>query len=118
MVQFANDIIAVDERCGGGGGIVHTSKFTSIMMLKIVVCIGSDCAENVFRLVGLGCKRGPGDVDVHLDGGVWALVARCGIRRDQYVKGSCRGVRAEMEQWFDCHGRGWVYVSSLCKNRI
>ena len=31
------------------------SKFASFMMLKIVVCMGSDCIENVFSLVGLGC---------------------------------------------------------------
>ena len=51
FVYFANDIITVDERCGGGGGFVHTSKFASFMTLNIVVCIGSDCIENVFRLV-------------------------------------------------------------------
>ncbi len=34
---------------------MHTSKFASFMMLRIVVCIGSDCIENVFMLVGLGC---------------------------------------------------------------
>ena len=35
------------------------SKFAVFMVLKIVVCIGSDCVENVFgiRLVGLGCSR-------------------------------------------------------------
>jgi hypothetical protein len=74
----------MDERCGGGGGFVHTSKFTLFMMLKIDVCIDSDCIDNVFRLVGLGCRRGPGDVDVCPDSGVWAVVvvARCGIRRE------------------------------------
>ena len=38
------------------GGLVHTSKFTAFMVLKVVVCIGSDSVENVFsiRLVGLG----------------------------------------------------------------
>jgi hypothetical protein len=40
-IQFTNDIITMDERCGGGGGFVHTSKFTLFMMLKVVVCIGS-----------------------------------------------------------------------------
>ncbi len=51
MVEFADDLITVDEWCIGGGGLVHTS-----MVLKVVVCIGSDSVENVssVRLVGLG----------------------------------------------------------------
>ncbi len=106
----------MDERYGGGGGFVHTSKFASFMMLKIVVCIGSDCIENDFRLVGLGCRRGPSNVDVCSDGGVWAVVARCGVRGERNVKWSCCGVRVEMEQWFDCHGRVRVEVPGLCQN--
>ena len=47
---------------------MHTSKSTSFMALKVVVCIGSDSVGNVFsvRLVGLGLggRRGPSDVDV------------------------------------------------------
>ena len=55
---------------------MHTSKFAVFMGLKIVVCIGSDCVENVFRLVGLGCRWGPCDVDVcPANSGVWAVVA-------------------------------------------
>ena len=69
-VDFADDLIIVDERCGGGGGLVHTSKFAMFMVLKIVFCIDSDCVENVFRLVGLGCRRGPDDVDVCPNSGV------------------------------------------------
>ena len=63
---------------------MHTSKFAVFVVLKIVVCIGIDCFENVFsvRLVGLGSKRGPGDVDVCLNRGVWAVVASCGIGRE------------------------------------
>ena len=61
---------------------MHTSKFASFMTLKIVVCIDSDCIENVFRLVGLGCWWGPSNFDVCSNGGVWAVavVARCGAR--------------------------------------
>jgi hypothetical protein len=64
-VEFADDLITVDEWCTGGGGLVHTSKFSAFMALKVVVCIGSDFVENVFsvRLVGLGGRRGPGNVD-------------------------------------------------------
>ena len=63
---------------------MHTSKFAVFVVLKIVVCIGIDCFENVFsvRLVGLGSKRGPGDVDVCPNSGVWAVVASCGIGRE------------------------------------
>lgn len=55
---------------------MHTSKFSAFMSLKVVVCIGSDFVENVFsvRLVGLGGRRGPGDVDVCPDCCVWAVV--------------------------------------------
>ena len=83
-VEFANDLITVDERCIGGGGLVHMSKFSAFMALKVVVCIGSDSVENVFsvRLVGLGGRRGPGDVDVCPNGGVWAMVACCGVVRE------------------------------------
>ena len=54
MVEFADDLITMDERCGGCGGLVHTSKFAMFVALKIVVCIVSDCFEKVFsvRLVG------------------------------------------------------------------
>jgi hypothetical protein len=55
-IEFADDLITVDEWCIGGGGLVHTSKFSAFMSLKVVVCIGSDFVENVFSvsLVGLG----------------------------------------------------------------
>ena len=83
-IEFADDLITVDERCVGCGGLVHTSKLTAFMALKVVVCIGSDSVENVFsvRLVGLGGRRGPGDVDVCPNGGVWAMVACCGVGRE------------------------------------
>ncbi len=83
-IEFANDLITVDERCIGGGGLVHMSKITAFMALKLVVCIGSDSVDNVFSvgLVGLGGRRGPGDVDVYPNGGVWAMVACCGVGRE------------------------------------
>jgi hypothetical protein len=82
LVEFADDLITVDERCIGGGGLVHMSKFTTFMVLKVAVCIVSDSVENVFRvrLVGPGGRWGPGDVDVCPNGGVWAMVACCGVR--------------------------------------
>ena len=66
----------MDEWCIGGGGLVHTPKFSAVMLLKVVVCIGSDFVENVFSviLVGLGGRRGPGNVDVCPNCGVWAVV--------------------------------------------
>ena len=59
-VEFNNDLITVDEWCTVGGGCVHKSKISVFMALKVVVCIVSDFAENVFsvRLVGLGGRRG------------------------------------------------------------
>ncbi len=67
----------MDEWCIGGGGLVHTSKLSAFMALKVVLCIGSDFVENVFRvrLVGLGGRWGPGNVDVCPNCGVWAMVA-------------------------------------------
>ena len=84
LVEFADYLITGDERCIGGGGLVYTSKFTAFMALKVVVCIVSDSVENVFsvRLVGLGGRQGPGDVDVCPNGGVWAMVACCGVGRE------------------------------------
>ncbi len=117
MIQAANDIITVDERCGGGGGFVCTSKFALFMMLKFLICIGSDCVENVFSLGGLGCSWGHGDVDAYSNGGVGTVVVRCGIRGERYVERSCCGVRAEMEQWFDSHGSVGVEITCLCQNR-
>ncbi len=117
LVQFANDIITGDERCGGGGGFVCMSNFALLMMLKVAICISSDCVENVFRLGGLECRWEPGDVDVCPNGGVGTVVVRCGIRRERYVKRLCCGVRAEMGQWFDSHGSVRVEIICLCQNR-
>ncbi len=41
--------------------IAVTAVTAAFMVLKIVVCIVSDCVENVFsvRLVDLGGRRGP-----------------------------------------------------------
>ena len=66
----------MNEWCIGGGGFVHTSKFSTFMLLKVVVCIGSDFVENVFSviLVGLGGRQGPCNVDVCPNCGVWAVV--------------------------------------------
>jgi hypothetical protein len=52
------------------------SKFSAFMSLKVVVCIGSDFVENVFsvRLVGLGGRRAPGNIDVCPNCDVWAVV--------------------------------------------
>ena len=63
---------------------MHTSKFTAFMAWKVVVCIGSDSVQNVFsvRLVGLGGRRGPDDVDVCPNGVLWAMVACCGVGRE------------------------------------
>jgi hypothetical protein len=47
-VEFADDLITVDEWCIGGGVLVHTSKFSAFMVLKVVVCIGSDFVEDDF----------------------------------------------------------------------
>ncbi len=50
VIKFTNDTVAIDEGSGAGGRLVHPSQFTSFVMLKIVVFIGSDCVENIFRV--------------------------------------------------------------------
>ena len=74
----------MNERCSGVRGLVHTSKFAAFVLLKVVVCIGSDFVEDVFsvRLVGLGCRWGSGDVDICPNSCVRAVVVCRGVRRE------------------------------------
>ncbi len=88
------------------------SNVTLFVTLRVVICISSDCVENVFRLGGLGYMQGPGDVDVYPNGGVGAEVARCWVGREKYVKWLYRRVGLEMEQWFDSHGGVRVEITS------
>ena len=55
---------------------MHTSKFAAFVLVKIVVCIGSDFVEGAFSvsLVGLGCRWGSGDFDVCPNGCVAVVV--------------------------------------------
>jgi hypothetical protein len=53
VLKFTNDTVAMDEGGGAGGELVHPSQFAAFVTLKIVVCIGSDCVENIFRVRGL-----------------------------------------------------------------
>jgi len=39
LIEFADDLITVDERCIGCGGLVHTSKLTAFMALKVLAVI-------------------------------------------------------------------------------
>ena len=79
-IKFTNDTVAMDEGGGRGDRLVHPSQFTLFVMLKIVVCIGSDCVENIFRVRGLGGKWWASDVDVCSNGGVGAEVGRIWVR--------------------------------------
>ncbi len=79
-IKFTNDTVAMDEGGGTGDGLVHPSQFILFVMLKIVVCIGSDCVENIFRVRGLGGKWWASDVDVCSNGGVGAEVGRIWVR--------------------------------------
>ena len=55
----------MDEGYREGRGFVlgHMSKFTLFVMLKVVICIDSDCVNNVFRLGSFEHRWGPTDVD-------------------------------------------------------
>ncbi len=80
MIKFTNDAVAMDEGGDTCGGLVHPSKFTPFVMLKIVVCICSDCVENVFRVRSLGWRRWDSDVDIYTNGGVGAEVGGSWVR--------------------------------------
>jgi hypothetical protein len=41
-IEFPDELLPMNERCIGCGGLVHTFKFTMFMALKVFVCIGSD----------------------------------------------------------------------------
>jgi hypothetical protein len=62
VVEFSNDLITMDEGGGGGVWLVHMSKFVTFMTLKVVVCIGSDGAEDVFSGDGLGSRGWASDI--------------------------------------------------------
>ena len=100
---------------------MHTSKFTMFMALKVVVCIGSDSVENVFsvRLVGLGGRRGPGDVNVCPNGGVHQWWHAVGLGENEMSNGC-----AVESEWRWNNGStaigalgGWIKVAGLCKSR-
>ena len=75
VVDFTNDIVTINKWEGVGGWLVHTSKFVTFMMLKkVVVCIGSDGVEDIFRGGVLGRRWWANDVYVCTDGCVWADV--------------------------------------------
>ena len=57
VVEFADNIVTMNKRGGVGGWLVHSSKFSSFVALKVVVCIGSDSVKDVFS--------------VHVFGRVW-----------------------------------------------
>ena len=43
--------------CIGGGGLVHTSKFTLFMALKVVVCIGSNMRFLCIEVISSNAPR-------------------------------------------------------------
>jgi len=45
---FLHSFLMTSSPCGRGGEFAHTSKVTLFVMQKVVICIGSDCGENVF----------------------------------------------------------------------
>ena len=57
VLEFADDVVTMNEWRGLAGWLVHSSKFSSFVALKVVVCIGSDSVKDVFS--------------VHVFGRVW-----------------------------------------------
>jgi hypothetical protein len=66
------------------------------MHLKMVVCIGSDCLDDVFRCLTFRGWCGSCDGDVCADGCIGAAVMGGGVRVERYVEQSCGGVRLEV----------------------
>ena len=84
-------------RWGGGGcWFADASKFALFMHLKMMVCIGSDGLDDVFRCMTSWWWCGSCDGDVCADGGVGAAVVGGGVRVEQYVEWLCSGVRLEV----------------------
>ena len=113
MVEFANDFIAVDRWGGGSCWFADASKFASFMHLKMVVCIGRDCLDDVCRCLMFWGWCGSCDGDVCTDGSVGAAVVGGGVQVERYVKRSCSGVRSEVKVHFDVQFGVWVDVFCL-----
>ena len=54
VVEFADNIVTMNEWGGLAGWLVHPSKFSSFVALKVVVCIGSDSVKDVFSVHEFG----------------------------------------------------------------
>ncbi len=74
MVEFANDVVAMDRRGGGSCRFVDSSKFVLFVHLKMVICIGSDGLNSVFTCMTVWGRCGSCDCDICADGGVGATV--------------------------------------------
>ena len=71
------------------------------MYLKMVICVGSDGFDDVFRCVTFWGWCGSCDGDVCADGIVGAAVVGAGVRIERYVERSCNGVRSEVKVCVD-----------------
>ena len=68
VVEFANDFVAMDRWGGGGSWFADSSKFVLFVHLKMVICIGSDGLDDVFRCVTFWGWCGSCDGDICADG--------------------------------------------------
>jgi len=75
------------------GGVVAVA---GLVVHPMVVCIGSDCLDDVFRCLTFWGWCGSFDGDVCADGCIGAAVVGGGVRVERYVKRSCGGVRSEV----------------------
>ncbi len=71
-------------------------KFASFIHLKMVICIGNDGLDDVFRCVTFWGRCGSCDGDICADGIVGAAVVGGGVWVERYIKRSCSGVRSEV----------------------
>ena len=67
----------------------------------MVICVGSDGFDDVFRCVTFWGWCGSCDGDVCADGIVGAAVVGAGVRIERYVERSCSGVRSEAKVCVD-----------------
>ena len=50
VVEFTDDVVAMHEWVCGCRGFVYLTEFSTFMMLKIIVCIGSYCVEDIISV--------------------------------------------------------------------
>ena len=95
VVEFANDFIAVYRWGGGSCWFADVSEFASFMRLKMVICIGSDGLDDVFRCMMFWGWCGSCDGDICADGCVGAQWWKVGFGLNDMSNGRAVAVGSD-----------------------